>query len=142
MKKTILLSIIGLIAITASAQKIKETEVPAAVKATLTKEYPNVKVKSWEKEKGNFEAEFDFKKTEMSVLIDPTGKLIETETEIKVSELPKNISEYCSTNYKNKKIKEASKIIDSQGIVTYEAEITKMDVLFDASGKFIKEVKD
>jgi len=48
--------------------------------------------------------------------------------------LPKNI--------RAKKIKEAAKITDAKGVVTYEAEVTGKDLIFDASGKFLKEIKD
>ena len=141
MKKVILLFAVGLITFTANAQKMNEADVPAAVKATFAKAYPNTKA-GWEKENGNYEAGFTANKIEMSVLIDPSGNITETETEIKVSELSKIITDYCAKNYPDKKIAEASKIIDAKGIITYEAEINKMDVLFSADGKFIKESKD
>ena len=142
MKKSILLVAIGFTTLTACAQKMKEADVPAAVKAAFTKAYPNTKAGSWEKENGNFEAEFDVNKSEMSVLIDPSGNITETETEIKVAELSKTITDYCAKNYPGKKIAEASKIVDAKGVITYEAEINKTDVLFSADGKFIKESKD
>ncbi len=142
MKKIFLLLVIGFAATTANAQKVKEAEVPAEVKAAFTKNYPNVKAKGWEKEDGNYEVEFDSNKNEMTLVIDPKGNVVQTETEIKVSELSKTITDYCAKNYAGKKIKEASKIVDAKGVVTYEAEIEKMDVLFDANGRFIKESKD
>ena len=142
MKKTFLLLAIGFTAITATAQKVKETDVPAEVKAAFTKNYPNVKAKGWEKEDGNYEVEFDSNKNEMTLVIDPKGNVVQTETEIKVSELSKIITDYCAKNYAGKKIKEASKIVDAKGVITFEAEIEKMEVLFDANGKFIKESKD
>ena len=142
MKKTFLLLAIGFTAITATAQKVKETDVPAEVKAAFTKNYPNVKAKGWEKEDGNYEVEFDSNKNEMTLVIDRKGNVVQTETEIKVSELSKIITDYCAKNYAGKKIKEASKIVDAKGVITFEAEIEKMEVLFDANGKFIKESKD
>ena len=142
MKKTILLVAFGLVSIAVNAQKVKQADVPAAVKTTFTKTYPSTKVEGWVKEKGNYEAEFDYNKKEMSVLIDPDGNITETETEIAVSELSKTITDYCEKNYAGKKIKEAAKIVDAKGIVTYEAEINKTDVLFDLNGTFIKETKD
>lgn len=142
MKKLILLLAVGITTFTACAQKVKEADVPAPVKAAFTKAYPNSKAGSWEKENGNYEAEFDLNKTEMSVLIDPSGKITETETGIQVSELPKTVTDYCAKNYAGKKIAEASKIVNAAGVLTYEAEINKMDVLFDKDGKFIKESKD
>jgi len=142
MKKTILLVAFGLVSIAVNAQKVKQADVPAAVKTTFTKTYPSTKVEGWVKENGNYEAEFDYNKKEMSVLIDPDGNITETETEIAVSELSKTITDYCEKNYAGKKIKEAAKIVDAKGIVTYEAEINKTDVLFDLNGTFIKETKD
>ena len=142
MKKTILLLAIGFAAITANAQKVKEADVPADVKKAFSTKYPTAKLKGWEKENGNFEAEFNLDKAEMSVLIDAKANIVETETEIKVSDLPKAVTDYCAKQYAGKKIKEASKIVDAKGATTYEAEIEKMDVLFDSTGKFIKESKD
>ncbi len=142
MKETFFIIAIGFAAITANAQKVKEADVPPTVSATFAKQYPNVKAGGWEKENGNYEVEFDFNKVEMSVLIGPNGQLLETETEIKVAELPKIITDYCVKNYPGKKIAEASKIVNDKGVVTYEAEVNKMDVLFTADGVFIKESKD
>jgi len=142
MKNAILLLAVGFIAFTANAQKMKEANVPASVKTAFTKAYPNTKVGSWEKENGNYEAEFDLNKVEMSVLIDPNGTITETESEIKVSELSKTITDYCAKNYPGKKIAEASKIVDAKGVITFEAEINKNDFLFSADGAFIKESKD
>jgi hypothetical protein len=74
MKRPFLLLAFGFTAITANAQKMKEADVPPAVKATFTKAYPNTKAGSWEKENGNYEAEFDLNKTD--VLFDAEGKFI------------------------------------------------------------------
>ena len=142
MKKTIVLASVIFAVTAANAQKVKEAEVPAEVKASFTKKYAAAKVKGWEKEKGNYEAEFDYNKAEMSVVMDPKGNILETETEINVSELPKAVASYCAEKYKGKKVKEASKIVNAKGETTYEAEIEKMDVIFDANGKFLKEEKD
>ncbi len=139
MKKSILFLAAGFIAITVNAQKMKEKDVPTAVNTAFTTKYPKTEAKSWERENANFEVEFDYNKTEMSLLIDPNGKIIETETEIKPVELPKAVNEYCAKNVAGKKIKEASKITDDKGTVTYEAEIDETDYIFDANGAFIKK---
>ena len=49
MKKTILVSALGFLAITANAQKIKETDVPAPVKAIFVKQYPAAKAEAVKK---------------------------------------------------------------------------------------------
>jgi hypothetical protein len=43
-----------------------------------------------------------------------------------------------SKNLSGKNIKEAAKIVDAGGTVTYEAEVQGTDYLFDANGNFIK----
>jgi hypothetical protein len=139
-KNSITLSILLIATSYANAQKIKETEVPAAVKSSFAKLYPNSKVEKWEKENGNYEAGFHINKVETSVLLDVNGTLKETETEIAVSVLPKPVSEYISKNVPGKKIKEASKITDVKGVITYEAEVDEVDYVFDSNGSFIKKV--
>lgn len=140
MKKSILLAALAVIAITrANAQKMKEADVPAAVKSSFSKLHPNAKVEKWEKEAPNYEAEFHEGKTEMSVLMDASGKLLQTEMEINPSGLPKGVSDYAAKNLSGKKIKEAAKITDASGTVTYEAEIDEADYIFDANGTFIKK---
>lgn len=139
MKKSILLSVMGFIAISVNAQKIKEAEVPTAIKTSFTKLYPTAKVEKWEKENTNYEAEFDLNKVETSVLFGPNGQLLETENEISPSALPKAVSEYVAKNVEGKKIKEASKITSADGKITYEAEVDEVDYIFDAKGVFIKK---
>ena len=126
----------------ANAQKVSDKEVPASVKTALQKNFPNAMELKWEKEKGNYEAEFEVAKTDYSVLIDASGNILETEVEIKIEELPANAKAYVAKHYVGQKIKEAARITDSKGIVTYEAEAKGKDLIFDNSGKFLKEVKD
>jgi hypothetical protein len=129
----------------ASAQKIKETEVPKSVMTTFQEHFKGVKAEKWEKEKdGNYEAGFTWNKTETSATFGPDGKLKETETEIKVADLPKTVSDYVAKNYAGYKLAEAAKITDAAGKVSYEAEVKKdkeeIDLIFDANGTFVKKV--
>jgi len=121
-------------------QKKENIEVPVAVEKAFQKAYPNTKAE-WEKEDGKYEAGFKYKGQEMSALYSAQGVLEEKETEINVNQLPAGVSTYITKN-KLGKIKEASKITKADGTVTYEAEIAKGDVLFDAKGNFIKMQKD
>ena len=123
----------------ANAQKVSDKEVPTVVKNTLQKSYPSAKEIKWEKEKANYEAEFEVNETDYSLLIDVSGNILETEVEIKIDELPAKAKEYVSKNYAGQKIKETAKITDSKGVVTYEAEIKGKDLIFDSNGNFIKE---
>jgi hypothetical protein len=142
MKKMALMMVAVMITSLTFAQKLQEKDVPASVKTAFQKNFPQAKVEKWEKEGVNFEAEFELNKSEQSVLFDAQGGIIETEIEIEISELPNEIVDYVKTNYKGQSVKEAAKINDTKGTLTYEAEIKGMDLLFDSNGKFIKEIKN
>jgi hypothetical protein len=130
------------IALSGYSQKIQEKDLPVAVKESFHKSYASAKQVKWDKEKENYEASFDWNGADHSVLYNAEGQTVETEVEIKVSELPAAAKQYMETHYNGKTIKEAAKITDAKQVITYEAEIKGMDVLFDAQGKFIKTVKD
>lgn len=139
MKKTMLLLAATMTTLVAYPQKLKENDVPSAVKEAFKKQFANAKDVDWEKEDGNYEAEFEIGEIDQSVVLDATGRTVETEIEIKVEELPSMARDYVSKYYANAKITEATKITDEKGVVTYEAEIKSKDLLFDSNGKFLKE---
>ncbi|MGZ3862765.1 MAG: PepSY-like domain-containing protein [Bacteroidia bacterium] len=145
MKNLIITTALMLTATAAWAQKVKESEVPEAVITSFRSNFKEAKVEKWEKEKdGSYEAEFDLNKTETSASFSADGKLIETETEINTSELPKGVSDYITKNYPGYKNREAARITDAAGKVSYEAEVKKgkeeMDLTFDVNGNFLKKV--
>lgn len=142
MKKVLMSAMaITVITISACAQKLDAAKVPAAVKAAFAKQYPGINAK-WEKEDGKYEAGFKQNGFDMSVLYESNGTMTESEMDIKVADLPANVQSYVKEHYKGKNIKEGAKITKADGTVNYEAEVDGKDLIFDASGKFIKEVKD
>ena len=139
MKTTILVFIMLAFTYVSSAQKLSESEVPAAVKSAFTSMYPGAEQVKWEMEDGKYEAEFKESGTEISVLFESSGTYVQTETEIQVSSLPENVHKYVKENLAGKTIKEASKITDTGGVITYEAEVDNNDYLFNENGEFIKK---
>ena len=127
--------------LSAFGQKLKESQISAAAKSTFEKKYPGLKG-SWEKEDANYEVNFKQNGKSMSSLIDINGTIIETETVIPVSDLPKLVKAYMQKHYAGVKIKEAAKIVKASGEVNYEAEVNKKDIVFDANGNFLKEAND
>ena len=114
--------------------------VPAKVKAALIKKYPGATKVTWEKEKGNFEANWGGKSGEdHSVQYTPKAVFVEIVDAIPVSELPKAVSEYVALHYPKSKITEAGKVTDAKGKQTYEAEVKGKDLIFDLDGKFLKK---
>ncbi len=121
---------------------IHATVVPDAVKTAFQKKIPNAKKVKWEKEKTNeYEASFNLDRKEVSVLYLSDGKLIEVETEILDTELPKPVVESLNKKYPNIKISEVSKIERSDNSIVYEAELKiggkKIDLLFDEKGNVL-----
>lgn len=116
-------------------------EVPAVVKSALSKKYPEATKVTWEKEKGNYEANWGGKSGEdNSVQFTPKGDFIEIVNAIPVSALPKSANAYIKEHYKSK-ITEAGKVTDATGKLSYEAEVNRKDIIFDAKGNFVKAEK-
>ncbi|GAC1424974.1 MAG: hypothetical protein NVSMB67_26110 [Flavisolibacter sp.] len=142
MKKYISLLSMAALFISASsfAQKAKKMDVPTAVKIALKTKYPTAKNVTWEKEKGNFEANWGGISGEgNSVQFSPNGDFIEIVKAIAVSQLPKSVKVYVKEHYKGAKITEAGKVTDAQGKMSYEAEVNKKDIIFDEQGNFVRE---
>ncbi len=124
---------------TVVAQDLKEKDVPEAVKAALIKKYPDAKKVSWEKEKGNFEANWGGKSGEdNSAVFTPAANFVEIVVAIPVNQLPASVASYVSKNYKGAKIAEAGKVTNAAGKHMYEAEIKGKDLIFDENGGFLK----
>lgn len=140
MKRTILFSAVILFAANYTfAQDLKSKNVPEMVKAALAKKYPKAAKVTWEKEKGNYEANWGGKSGEdTSVQFTPAGDFVEEVNAISVSQLPVNVSAYVKAKYNGAKIREAGKVTDAKGRKMFEAEIKGKDLLFDESGNFIK----
>jgi hypothetical protein len=141
MKRSILsILIIAALAVNAMAQDIKAKDVPPAVKEALAKKYPNATKVSWEKEKGDYEANWGGKSGEdTSVQFTPAGAFVEEVDAIPVSQLPAAVAPYVKAHYNGSKIKEAGKVTDAAGRHLFEAEIKGKDLIFDESGKFVKK---
>jgi hypothetical protein len=141
MKKLILfLFSVVLSSYNSNAQDLKAEKVPAVVKEALAKKYPKATKVSWEKEKGNYEANWGGKSGEdTSVQFTPAGVFVEEANAIPVSQLPTNIAHYVKAYYNGAKIREASKVTDAAGNKMLEAEIKGADLLFSESGMFIKK---
>lgn len=142
MKKTLsLLLLFSVITITSlMAQDLKENGVPKPVKEAFAKKYPDAKKVSWEKEKGNFEANWGGKSGEdNSVTFTPAAVFVEIVEAIPVSQLPPIVAPYVAKHYNGATIKEAGKVTDAAGKHMFEAEIKGKDLIFDEKGVFIKQ---
>ncbi|MEP7318553.1 MAG: PepSY-like domain-containing protein [Panacibacter sp.] len=135
--KTLLLILTLATTLSCSAQ----TTPPAPVQAAFAKNFPGITAKKWDKEDGNYEANFSKDGKTMSVTFDISGAWLETETDIAVKDLPGSVTAYIKEHYKGAGIKEAGMLKTPKGEM-YEAEVKGKDLLFDMNGKFLKETED
>jgi len=138
LKLLITLAIAG-IAGYVQAQDIKAKAVPDIVKDALMKKYPEATKVSWEKENGNYEANWGGKSGEdMSVQFTPAGQFVEQTKAITATELPDAVKSYVKSKFPHASIKEAGHMTMADGSTKYEAEVKGKDLLFDQNGNFIK----
>jgi uncharacterized protein YxeA len=146
--KKILSFVTVLLTISSAAftQEKKESKdnipVPAIVKAALYKKYAEAKNVTWEKEKGNYEANWGGKSGEdNSVQFTPSGNFIEIVKAISVNQLPPNVIAYVKQHYQGAAITEAGKVTDAKENSFFEAEVRGKDIIFDEKGNFVKTEK-
>jgi len=144
MKKIIvLLSACLLISLMGYTQKITPDKVPAPVKQAFAKKFPGATDVKYEMEKKDYEINFKDKGVEMSANFDATGKWLETETEIKVSDLPKEVSASVAKNFAGFKISEIAKTETPDKGLIYEMDLKKdkegFEVQFSPKGDILKK---
>jgi len=142
MKKLLMLSVCMAFVLCVLAMNQKEAQIPAAAKTGFATKFPTAQKVKWGVEKpGEFEAEFTLNKVETSAVFDAKGNLIETETEIKESELPTAIKATIAKDFAGYKIDEIEKATGAKGATTYEMEAAKgkdkLEISFEASGKLL-----
>ena len=136
--KKLLFALAFALPLSMAAQKTPE----AVTKAFATK-FPTVKKVSYDHEKnGDFEAEFKIEGVEMSANFKPSGEWVETETAIKVAELPSNVTAAIKKAHPSATIVGAAKIETLANGMRYEADLKtglkKSEVLYDADGQLVK----
>ncbi len=149
MKKILGLAAIMLALNTASFAQEKEgghekVNVPVVVKKANMNKYPESKTQkvTWEKEKGNYEANWGGKDGEAnSVQYTPSGQFLEIVKAIPTKDLPKGVLTYAKEHYKTTKFGDVGRATDANGKISYEVEIHSKDVIFDENGNFVKEEK-
>jgi hypothetical protein len=143
MKKILITATLATAVFTTSLYAQTKVNVPKVVQEAFLEKFPEAKNITWEKEKGNYEANWGGKSGEdNSVLYTPAGKFLEAGKAITASQLPEPAKSYIKTHYKGASITEAMLIKHADGKVTYEAEVHGKDVVFDEHGNFMKSEKE
>jgi hypothetical protein len=142
MKKLLMLFVCLALVIGVSAINQKDEKIPAAAKAGFAAKFPSAQKAKWSIEKpGEFEVEYVLNGVESSALVDAKGNLLETEAEVKESELPATVKATIAKDFAGYKIDEIEKATDAKGVTSYEMEATKgkekLEISFDSTGKLL-----
>ena len=117
---------------------------PAAVQKAFEKKFPNATSISWGKENSKeWEAEFTFDGNKISANFAEDGTWLETEKGIKISDLPKAVTEAINLKYPGWTITEADKTESLKHGTIYEADLKKgmekKSVAYKEDGTSVKE---
>lgn len=139
--KTLIISMSLLIALSISS--CKRERVPEKVATTFNHQYSNASNVDWDvEENGEWEAEFEVDKKEMSAIFGQNGQWLETETEIEVSQLPEAVTLSLKNNFKDYTIKEVE-YLESPKDKGYELSLNvdkqDIEVLMGKDGKILKQ---
>jgi len=118
-------------------------DVPAKVKTTFAKKFPNSTNVKWVKESDNeWEAEFKMEGKEYSANFDNTGTWMETEYKIGTNEIPATVKATIEKEFAGYKIEESELSETADGKV-YEFELKndkeEMEVVIDMNGNIVKK---
>ncbi|MFA5973416.1 MAG: PepSY-like domain-containing protein [Lentimicrobiaceae bacterium] len=137
MKKIILmLAIIGLIA-GSYAQTLTPNDIPAKISTSFERSHPKISPVEWSKVGDDYKASYVVEDKNMAVVYNVSGKLIETEKEISISQLPTPVLKYVNDNFPGEVVKKKVLITSAKGKSSYELQINQQDLAFNSQGKLL-----
>jgi hypothetical protein len=127
----------------AQEQKIKRSELPAAVEKTVAAQSQGAVVRGFSREKENgqtyYEAEMTVNGHNKDVLIDETGQVVEIEEQVAIDSLPSGVKEGLQAKAGQGKILKVESITKHDKLVAYEAHVNiagkKSEVQVGPDGK-------
>ncbi len=141
MKKTLLSVFASGIILIACAQNVTTPKVVQDAFLKMFKSAQNVK---WEQEDNEWEAEFKMDATKMSACFDNAGKWLETETHLKMKDLPAEIHKAINLKFSGWEMEEIEGI-EKPDFKGYEIELengeTETEIIVSSAGEItIKKV--
>jgi hypothetical protein len=134
--------------LTANAQKLPPTQVPAPVQAAFTKSFPNAMDVKWKLSGTQYKVDFETGLffTDHEAWYDASGKLLRHEEEISSSDLPAAVIAAINTEFPGYRVDDAERIT-MDGVVSYVVELKmkgyqEWKVAYDASGKQLQKLAD
>ena len=125
----LVVSTLVLLAIPAASRekKVKRSELPATVQATVTAQSQGATVRGFSEEMENgqtyYEAELEIGGRSKDVLIDPQGNVVEIEEEVAIDALPAAVREGLQTKAAGSKLVKVESLTKQGKLVAYEAQV-------------------
>lgn len=141
MKTLLVLLTLIVFFVNTQAQSIPAKDVPTTVMMNYTKSHPKATNVKWSKDGNAFQTDYTENGKAKSATYDSAGSLLENEKNITSAALPAAATQYIEQHYKGKKIQEASRTLNGTGIITYEAQVNGIRLIFDVNGKYLKSTK-
>ncbi len=144
MKNLTLISVLSVtLSLQSCAQESESKNVPEKVLTAFKTKFPDAKKVNWEMENDSeWEAEFKLNGKEYSANFSAEGEWLETEYEIKESDIPSNILAVLDKNFSDYEIEELE-IAETASGNSYEMEIEigedGFEVTIDAKGNLTKK---
>lgn len=130
----------------AMAQKTTTDSIPQTVQEAFSKEYPDTKVKTWERSGTNYLAHTKIDGQTAKAIFSPDGEWVETTFATSENELPGKITNYINTNFAGYEPNQTQYTESKNNGAFYYVTINKKgsgetaaELFFDASGSFLKK---
>jgi len=120
------------------AQTLMPNDVPAKVSKAFEKSHPKISQVEWNQVGDNYKATYVADEKHMAVVYNASGKKIETEKEINISQLPISVLKYVNDNFPGEVIKKKVLITDAKGRSSYELQVNQQDLAFNSQGKLLQ----
>jgi hypothetical protein len=143
MKKLLLVAVLGLFVLAVNAQdaqKIKDNDVPQAVKTAFEKEFPNTTLADWKIKDGNYKASFTNGSKKQMAEFGASGELISKGEKISKDELPTPVGDAVKQGYSSSDVGEIYRV-EKGGQTLYLVKLegnAPKKLVYDAQGKQIK----
>ncbi len=148
MKYLALIIVVLLMTLRGAGQDLSAQDVPEKVRKAFEARYPDTYVYEWEykRKSGFYEAEFMYRGVKHEACFTREGLWISTEKELKISELPKAVSEgLVKTRYGDWKIDEVKEHQSGSSSLVYEIEVKQgkkeVDLFFLPDGSLLRVEK-
>lgn len=104
------------------AQDIPASQVPTAVTGAFSQAYATATDVDWEKEKNNFEVEFEINDVDHKALYTPEGKLLMVKRDMRETDLPSAITQKIAADYARLSIDDVDEVT-AEGKTYYQVEL-------------------